>query len=258
MTLARQFRQSIDARSTQNQGYNCPTEPVFETSRHRISDCEPHARLTPPPERLAPAARRAKRRSRERGTSSVIAPCYATFLRRTYEAVALRATPLIRRCFATTPSPARGEGVARPTPRRRASAAPSPGGRSGRCSRSDSARGNPDARARPPRTGRPARPRSPPCPATGRRLRRRRWCLSATRFCSSLGVEDRRAVARADVVALPVAGRRVVDLEEELQQLAVADLRRVEDDLDRLGVLAVVAIGGVRRRRRRYSRPASR
>ena len=31
------------------------------------------------------------------------------------------------------------------------------------------------------------------------------------------GVEDRRAVAHPDVVALPVLGRRVVDLEEELQ-----------------------------------------
>jgi hypothetical protein len=34
-------------------------------------------------------------------------------------------------------------------------------------------------------------------------------------------VEDRRAVARADVVALAVRCRRVVDLEEELEQLAV-------------------------------------
>ena len=33
-----------------------------------------------------------------------------------------------------------------------------------------------------------------------------------------VGVEDRRAVAGADVVALPVLRRRIVDLEEELQQ----------------------------------------
>ena len=39
-------------------------------------------------------------------------------------------------------------------------------------------------------------------------------------------VVDRRAVGRADVVALPVLGRRVVDLEEELQQVAIARLRR--------------------------------
>ena len=36
------------------------------------------------------------------------------------------------------------------------------------------------------------------------------------------GVEDRRAVAAPDVVALPVQRRGVVDLEEELQQIAVA------------------------------------
>jgi hypothetical protein len=50
------------------------------------------------------------------------------------------------------------------------------------------------------------------------------------------GVEDGRPVAGPDVVALPVLGRRVVDLEEELQQVPVGDLVRVEDDLDRLGV----------------------
>ena len=41
----------------------------------------------------------------------------------------------------------------------RGAAASSPGGRSGRCSRSGSAPGSPGARARPPRTGRPASPR---------------------------------------------------------------------------------------------------
>ena len=55
--LARQFRQSIDAQSSQNQRYNCPGEPVFETSRLRIADWEPHARSTRPSERLAPAVR---------------------------------------------------------------------------------------------------------------------------------------------------------------------------------------------------------
>src|SRR5215211_4153912 len=58
-------------------------------------------------------------------------------------------------------------------------------------------------------------------------------------------VEDRRAVAHADVIPLAVQGRRVVDLEEELQQLAVGGHLRVEDDLDRLGVGPVVAVGGV-------------
>ena len=60
---------------------------------------------------------------------------------------------------------------------------------------------------------------------------------SATRFCSSSSVEDRRAVARAAVVALAVQGRRIVDLEEELEQVAVGGLLRVEDDLDRFGVV---------------------
>ncbi len=71
-------------------------------------------------------------------------------------------------------------------------------------------------------------------------------------------VEDRRAVAQADVVPLPVQRRRVVDLEEELEQVAVRGLLRVEDDLDRLGMRPVVAVGRVRRRRRPCSRPASR
>src|SRR4051794_34174105 len=62
-----------------------------------------------------------------------------------------------------------------------------------------------------------------------------------------LGVEvvDRRAVAGADVVALAIPRRRVVDLEEELEDVAVGDLLRVEDDLDRLGMRAVVAVGRV-------------
>src|SRR5580693_8990662 len=58
-------------------------------------------------------------------------------------------------------------------------------------------------------------------------------------------VEDGRPVARPQVVALPVPRRRVVDLEEELQQVPVGDLVRVEGDLDRLGVAAVVPVGGV-------------
>src|SRR5215217_6318509 len=60
-----------------------------------------------------------------------------------------------------------------------------------------------------------------------------------------VGVEDRRPVAPADVVALPVLGRRVVDLEEELEQRPIVGLRRVVDDLDRLGVPGMIAVGGV-------------
>src|SRR3954447_4372856 len=37
-----------------------------------------------------------------------------------------------------------------------------------------------------------------------------------------------------------------MDLEKELQQLAIADGFRIEDDLDAFGVIAVVAIGRVR------------
>src|SRR5215470_11400818 len=60
------------------------------------------------------------------------------------------------------------------------------------------------------------------------------------------GVEDGRPVAGPHVVALPVERGRVVDLEEELEQVPIGDLLRVEDDLDGLGVGAMVAVGGVR------------
>ena len=53
-------------------------------------------------------------------------------------------------------------------------------------------------------------------------------------------VEDLGAVAGADVVALAVLGRRVVDLEEELEDVSVGDALGVEDDLDRLGVTRMV------------------
>ena len=58
-------------------------------------------------------------------------------------------------------------------------------------------------------------------------------------------VEDGRAVAGADVVALAVLRRRIVDLEEELEEVAEAHLVGIEDDLDGLGVGAVLAVGGV-------------
>ena len=57
--------------------------------------------------------------------------------------------------------------------------------------------------------------------------------------CRLLGIGarvDRRAVLRADVVALTHALRRVVVLPEHLEQVLVADHRRVEDHEDRLGV----------------------
>src|SRR5271170_1854821 len=52
--------------------------------------------------------------------------------------------------------------------------------------------------------------------------------------------EDRRAVLAAEVEALPVAGGRIVDPPEGLEQLGVADLGRVEPHLDRLGVAGAV------------------
>src|SRR3712207_8060591 len=60
------------------------------------------------------------------------------------------------------------------------------------------------------------------------------------------GVENLRPVGGSHVVALPVLGRRIVDLEEVLQQVAVADPLRFEEDLDALRLPLVVAVGGVR------------
>ena len=97
-----------------------------------------------------------------------------------------------------------------------------------------------------PEVARRRRLRSPPCPATGRTHRRRRWCprrsASARRWCRRSPSDSLRRRS------LPwrFARGRIVDLEEELQQRAVADLRGIEDDLDRLGMGAVVAIGRVR------------
>ena len=55
-------------------------------------------------------------------------------------------------------------------------------------------------------------------------------------------VEDLGAVAGADVVALPVLGRRVVDLKEELEDVPVGDPLGIEDDLDGFGVTGMVAV----------------
>src|SRR5690606_17463508 len=57
------------------------------------------------------------------------------------------------------------------------------------------------------------------------------------------GGEYRRAIGTAAVIALPVRRRRVMDLEEELQQFAVAQPRRIEHDLDRFGMAAMVPVG---------------
>jgi hypothetical protein len=60
-----------------------------------------------------------------------------------------------------------------------------------------------------------------------------------------VGEEDCRAVARADIVALSVSGRRIMDLKEELKQLTVTGLGWIKSDFDGLGMIAVVAVGRV-------------
>ena len=65
-----------------------------------------------------------------------------------------------------------------------------------------------------------------------------------------------RSITRSPVVALPVQRGRIVNLEEELKQLAIADLAWIEDNLDGFRVRSVVAIGGVRNITARVTRPA--
>ena len=60
--------------------------------------------------------------------------------------------------------------------------------------------------------------------------------LLCDRFLLGRVVEDAAAVLRADVGALAVGGRRVVHAVEVLDQAAVGDLGRVEDDLEGFGV----------------------
>ena len=57
-----------------------------------------------------------------------------------------------------------------------------------------------------------------------------------------VGVVDTGLVLAAAVVALPVGGAGIVDLEEQRQDVPIARLRRVEDDLDRLRMAWVVAV----------------
>ena len=46
------------------------------------------------------------------------------------------------------------------------------------------------------------------------------------------GVEDRRPVARPDIVPLAIARGRIVNLKEELEEFPIADPGRIENDLD--------------------------
>ncbi|MNG04175.1 hypothetical protein D3C84_872880 [compost metagenome] len=68
-------------------------------------------------------------------------------------------------------------------------------------------------------------------------------------------VEQRRSVARADIVALAILGGGVMNLEKELENLAIADLLRIEHDLDGFRVIAVVAISRVRHIASRVTHP---
>src|SRR6188474_3363916 len=52
-------------------------------------------------------------------------------------------------------------------------------------------------------------------------------------------IEDRRAVTKADVVPLTISRGRIVNLEKELEQRSVADLCRIENNLDSFGVSSV-------------------
>jgi hypothetical protein len=58
-------------------------------------------------------------------------------------------------------------------------------------------------------------------------------------------VENGRAIARAHVVALTVARGGIMNLEERFQQRPVADQLRIESDLDRLRMRAVMVVGRV-------------
>ena len=129
-------------------------------------------------------------------------------------------------------------------------------GRSGRYSRSDNAPDNPDAQARLPEFARGNEfgdhlpwPKTR-CFDIGDRVFSNLFLLVAR-------VEDCRAVARAAIVALPVEGRRVVNLEEELQECAEAYFLGIENDLDGFGMAVVIAIGGIRVPCRPYSRRGS-
>ena len=67
------------------------------------------------------------------------------------------------------------------------------------------------------------------------------YCLFGRATLLVIRVEDRGTVARAAVVALAVRRRRIVDLEEKLEQIPIGRLVGIEDDLDRLSVCAMIS-----------------
>src|SRR4051812_49024578 len=62
-------------------------------------------------------------------------------------------------------------------------------------------------------------------------------------------IKNRRAVLASDVVALAIEGRRIMEPEEPAEKRLVAELRRIEDDLDRFGMAGPagldLGVGGV-------------
>src|SRR5262249_55550729 len=94
---------------------------------------------------------------------------------------------------------------------------------------------------RPSRCHFPHHPSPPgtPCVDVGDRL-----------FCDALflpaRIENRRTITQSYVVALPVPRRRIVNLKKEQKNVSIAQLRRIEDDLDSFGMCPVVAIGRIR------------
>jgi hypothetical protein len=60
------------------------------------------------------------------------------------------------------------------------------------------------------------------------------------------GIENCGAITVAKIISLAISCCWIVDLEEELQDLAVRDFQRVEDDLDCFGMTRMVPIRGVR------------
>src|SRR6185437_361253 len=58
-------------------------------------------------------------------------------------------------------------------------------------------------------------------------------------------VEDRRTITGSPVITLTVQRGRVVNLEEELQEPAVADRSGIKDNFDRFGMGSVIAVGCV-------------
>ena len=123
-------------------------------------------------------------------------------------------------------------------------AEPSPGERNGRCSRAGIARGSSDARARLPRTARRGSPQSRPSRASGPRCRRRR---SSPRRRGAAAHRDRRSPSDNSARCRCLDGSASLGRGpgRRTEQLTVRGLLRIEDDLDRLRMRAVVTVGRV-------------